>query len=142
MGRGSHLHGDGGCRAAGGACPCGHRGMRANKAQSGLKPRAPCLGPWAPRRGGATGRLRSNQPIKPPPPPPPPPPPHPPSSREAGAADARKGDMVHKYPQNQSYVGSTGQTLTTNVSMTLCNWRICHQTHVLCGRTTFGTELN
>ena len=25
----------------------------------------------------------------------------------------------------------------TNVSMTLCNWQICHQTHVLCGRTTF-----
>ena len=39
--------------------------------------------------------------------------------------------MVHKYPQNQSYVGSSGQTITTNVSMTLCNWRICHQTHVL-----------
>ena len=34
-------------------------------------------------------------------------------------------------------VGSNGQTLTTNVSMTLCNWQICHQTHVLCGRTTF-----
>ena len=25
---------------------------------------------------------------------------------------------MHKYPQNQSYVGSSGQTLTTNVSMT------------------------
>ena len=44
---------------------------------------------------------------------------------------------MHKYPQNQSYVGSSGQTLTTNVSMTLCSWQICHQTHVLCGRTTF-----
>ena len=27
---------------------------------------------------------------------------------------------MHKYPQNQSYVGSSGQTLTTNVYMTLC----------------------
>ena len=44
---------------------------------------------------------------------------------------------MHKYPQNQSYVGSNGQTLTTNVSMTLCSWQICHQTHVLCGCTTF-----
>ena len=40
-----------------------------------------------------------------------------------------------------SYVGSIGQTLTTNVSMTLCKWQICHQTYVLCGCTTFGTEL-
>ena len=55
---------------------------------------------------------------------------------------ARKGDMVHKYPQNLRCVGSSGQTLTKNVPMTLCNWRICHQTHVLCGCTTFGTELN
>ena len=50
-------------------------------------------------------------------------------------------DMVHKYPKNQSYVGSIGQTLTTNVSMTLCNWQFCHQTHGLCGCTAFGTEL-
>ena len=28
-------------------------------------------------------------------------------------------------------------TLTTNVSMTLCSWQIRHQTHVLCGCTTF-----
>ena len=49
---------------------------------------------------------------------------------------------MHKYPQNQSSVGSSGQTLTTNVFMTLCNWRMCHQTHVLYGCTTFGTELN
>ena len=33
------------------------------------------------------------------------------------------------------------QTLTTNVSMTLCDSQIRHQTHVLCGWTTFGTEL-
>ena len=36
-------------------------------------------------------------------------------------------------------------TLTTNVSMTPCNWQIGklanHQTHVLCGCTTFGTNL-
>ena len=28
----------------------------------------------------------------------------------------------------------------TRVSMTLCDWQI-RQTHVLCGCTTFGTEL-
>ena len=47
---------------------------------------------------------------------------------------------MHKYPQNQSYVGSSGQTLTTNVYMTLCTRQI-RQTHVLCGCTKFGTEL-
>ena len=26
--------------------------------------------------------------------------------------------------------------------MTLCNWQNCHQTHVLCGCTTFDTESN
>ena len=35
--------------------------------------------------------------------------------------------MVQKYPKNQSYVGSSGQTLSTNVSMTLCSWQIRHQ---------------
>ena len=55
----------------------------------------------------------------------------------AWRAGARKGYRMHTYPQNQSYVGSSGQTLTTNVSMTLCDWQICHQAHVLCGRTTF-----
>ena len=43
---------------------------------------------------------------------------------------------MHKYPQKQSYVASIGQTLTTNVSMTLCSWQICHQTHVSCRCTT------
>ena len=47
---------------------------------------------------------------------------------------------MHKYPQNQSYVGSSGQTLTTNVYMTLCTWQI-RQTHVLCGCTKFGVEV-
>ena len=47
----------------------------------------------------------------------------------------------HKHPQNQSCVGSSGRTLTTNVPMTLCDSQIRHQTHVLCGCTTFGTEL-
>ena len=55
----------------------------------------------------------------------------------ARSAGARNGSVMHQYPQNQSYVVSSGQTLTTNVSMTLCSWQICHQTHVLCGRTTF-----
>ena len=59
----------------------------------------------------------------------------------AWGAGARNGDIVQKYPQNQSDVGSNGQTLTTNVSMTLCNWQICRQTRVLCGCTTFCTEL-
>ena len=49
---------------------------------------------------------------------------------------------MHKNPQNQSSVVSSGQTITTNVSMTPCNWQICHQNHVLCGCTTFCTELN
>ena len=48
---------------------------------------------------------------------------------------------MHRYPQNQSYVGSSGQTVTTNVSMTLCDSQSRHQTHVLCGCNTFGTEL-
>ena len=48
---------------------------------------------------------------------------------------------MHKHPQNRSYVGSSGQTLATNVSMTLCDSQIHHQTYVLCGCTTFGTEL-
>ena len=53
----------------------------------------------------------------------------------------KKGDIVHKYLQNQSNVGSSAQTLTTNVSMTLSNRQIRHQTRVSCGCTTFGTEL-
>ena len=49
-----------------------------------------------------------------------------------------KGEYnAQKYPKNQSSAGSTGQTLTLNVSMTPCGWQICHQTHVLCGCTTF-----
>ena len=48
---------------------------------------------------------------------------------------------MHKDTKNQSYVGSSGQTLTTNVPMNLCDSQIRHQTHVLCGCTTFGTEL-
>ena len=49
---------------------------------------------------------------------------------------------MHIYPQNQSSVGSSRQTITTNVSMTPCNWQICHQNHILCGCTTFRTESN
>ena len=33
---------------------------------------------------------------------------------------------MHKYPQNESHVGSSGQTLSTNVSMTLCTWQFRH----------------
>ena len=50
--------------------------------------------------------------------------------------------IMHKYPQNQSSVGSSGQTLTTNVSMIPCDWQNRHQTHDLCGGTTFRTESN
>ena len=35
---------------------------------------------------------------------------------------------MHRYPQNQSYVGSSRQTLTTNVSMTLRDWQLWDQT--------------
>ena len=52
-------------------------------------------------------------------------------------SDARKGKIMHKYPQNQSSVGSSGQTITTNVSMTPYSWQICHQIHVLCGCIKF-----
>ena len=48
---------------------------------------------------------------------------------------------MHKDTKNQSYRGSSRQTLTTNVSMTLCDSQIRHQTHVLFGCTMFGTEL-
>ena len=54
--------------------------------------------------------------------------------------------MMHKYTQNQSYVGSSGQILTTDVSMTLCSWQICHQaqSHVAAihlYRIKLGTKL-
>ena len=72
-----------------------------------------------------------------------------PEVRAAGGISAQRGailpipdpyNIMHKYPQNQSCVGSSGQTLTTNVYMTLCTWQI-PQTHVLCGCIKFGTEL-
>ena len=53
----------------------------------------------------------------------------------------KQGEYNARGYQNQSYVGSSGQTLTTNVSMTLCDSQIRHKTHVLCGCTTFGTKL-
>ena len=34
----------------------------------------------------------------------------------------RLGYTMHKHPHNQSYAGSSGQTLTTKVSMTPCNF--------------------
>ena len=48
---------------------------------------------------------------------------------------------MHKHAQSQSYVGSSGQTLTTSVSMILCDSQIRPQTHGFGGCTTFGTEL-
>ena len=53
----------------------------------------------------------------------------------------RKGAYnAQTYPKSE-LGGFKWQTLTTNVSMTLCDSQIRHQTHVLCGCTTFGTEL-
>ena len=49
----------------------------------------------------------------------------------------KKGEYYAQISPKSELCGSSGQTLTTNVSMTLCTWQICHQTHVLCGRTTF-----
>ena len=48
-----------------------------------------------------------------------------------------KGEHDAQISPNQSYVGSSGQTLTTAVSMVLCDWQSCQQTHVLCGCNTF-----
>ena len=46
----------------------------------------------------------------------------------------------HLKKRTQKWGGCKWETLPTNVSMTLCDWQI-RQTHVLCGCTTFGTEL-
>ena len=53
----------------------------------------------------------------------------------------KKGAYNAQTSPNQSYVGSSGQTLTTNVSMTLCDSQIRHRPYVLCDCTTFGTKL-
>ena len=52
----------------------------------------------------------------------------------------KKGACNAQTSPKSEVSGSSGQTLTTNVSMTLCDSQIHHQTHVLCGCTTFGTE--
>ena len=53
----------------------------------------------------------------------------------------KKGAYNAQTSPKSELSGSSAQTLTTNVSMTLCDSQIRHQTHVLCGCTTFGTEL-
>ena len=53
----------------------------------------------------------------------------------------KKGAYNAQTSPKSEVCGSSGQTLTTNVSVTLCHSQIRHQTHVLCGCTTFGTEL-
>ena len=53
----------------------------------------------------------------------------------------KKGASNAQISPESELCGFKWQTLTTNVSMTLCNSQISHQTHVLCGCTTFGTEL-
>ena len=45
---------------------------------------------------------------------------------------------MHKCTQSQSYVGS--KWAINHSTTTPCNWQIGYQTHVLCGRTTFGTK--
>ena len=52
----------------------------------------------------------------------------------------KKGDY-NAQTSPESELSGFKQTLTTNVSMTLSDSQIRHQTHVLCGCTTFGTEL-
>ena len=55
--------------------------------------------------------------------------------------------MCTAFPQNQSYVGSSWQTLTTNVSMTLCSWQILSANkclmwlHYIWYRIKLGTNL-
>ena len=53
----------------------------------------------------------------------------------------KKGAYNAQTSQKSELSGFKWQTLTTNVSMTLCDSQIRHQTHALCGYTTFGTEL-
>ena len=53
----------------------------------------------------------------------------------------KKGAYNAQTSPKPELCGFKWQTLTTNVSMTLCDSYIRHQTHVLCGCTTFGTEL-
>ena len=53
----------------------------------------------------------------------------------------KKGAYNAQTSPKSELSGSSGQTLTTKVSMTLCYLQIHHQAHVSCGCTTFGTEL-
>ena len=61
------------------------------------------------------------------------PPPHP--------AQSKMADAPCLIAYRNMGVNLKFHVLPTNVSMTLCQQEICHQTHVLCGRTTFGSEL-
>ena len=56
-------------------------------------------------------------------------------------SQCKKGAYNAQTSPQSELCGFKWQTLTTNVSVTLCDSQICHQTHVLCGCTTFGTEL-
>ena len=56
-------------------------------------------------------------------------------------SQCKKGAYNAQTSPQSELCGFKGQTLTTNVSVTLCDSQICHQTHVLCGYTAFGTEL-
>ena len=56
-------------------------------------------------------------------------------------SQCKKGAYNAQTSPKSELSGFKWQTLTTNVSMTLCDSQIRHQTHVLCGCTTFGTEL-
>ena len=67
---------------------------------------------------------------------------HPDSKREdCMVSQCKKGAYNAQTSQKSELSGFKWQTLTTNVSMTLCDSQIRHQTHALCSCTTFGTEL-
>ena len=53
----------------------------------------------------------------------------------------KKGAYNAQTSPESELCGFKWQTLTTNVSTTRCDSQIRHQTYVLCGCTTFGTEL-
>ena len=53
------------------------------------------------------------------------------------ASWCKKGGYNAQISPKSELRGFKWQTPTTNVSMTLCNWQMCHQTPVLCGRTAF-----
>ena len=54
----------------------------------------------------------------------------------------KKGEYNAQISPESEICGFKWAGTHKNVSMTICNWKIYHQTHVLCCYTTFGTESN